>query len=148
MYTSFVLQCTVSGGGNVNTRRILKPEIGSIFHIQNRWNILVIRNFYVNYQNFQNLMLLTYSNTKRKLMHLFLFTNSAQRELVSQYVRRPYTTAISFPCLTFLGHCNCLKTGLVPKTRHELKSDNCYNRDMFENEIKNYQKSRILTLYY
>ena len=30
-----------------------------------------------------NLMLLTSSDTKRTLMHLFLFTNFAQRELVS-----------------------------------------------------------------
>ena len=30
-----------------------------------------------------NLMLLTFSDTKRTLRHLFLFTNSAQRELVS-----------------------------------------------------------------
>ena len=28
-------------------------------------------------------MLLTFSDTKRTLMHLFLFTNSAQKELVS-----------------------------------------------------------------
>ena len=49
----------------------------------------------MNYQNFQilmlisssdtivtyeNLMLLTFSYTKRTMMHLFLFTNSAQRE--------------------------------------------------------------------
>ena len=40
-------------------------------------------NYYVNYQNYENLMLLTSSDTKRTLMHLFLFTNSAQRELVS-----------------------------------------------------------------
>ena len=32
------------------------------------------------YQNYQNLMLLTFSYTKRTMMHLFLFTNSAQRE--------------------------------------------------------------------
>ena len=37
----------------------------------------------MNYQNYQNLILLTSSDTKRKLIHLFLFTNSAQRELVS-----------------------------------------------------------------
>ena len=37
----------------------------------------------MNYQNYQNLMLLTSSDTKRTLMHLFLFTNSAQSELVS-----------------------------------------------------------------
>ena len=36
----------------------------------------------MKYQNFQNLMLLTSSDTKRTQMHLFLFTNSAQRELV------------------------------------------------------------------
>ena len=79
-----LLYCSVlSLGGNVNTRQMSKPEMGSIFHIKNRWNILVIGNNYVNYQNFQNLMLLTSSDTIRTLMHLFLFTNSAQRELVS-----------------------------------------------------------------
>ena len=36
-------------------------------------------------------------------MHLFLFTNSAQRELVSfQNVRRVYETAINFPYITAL----------------------------------------------
>jgi len=79
-----LLYCSVlSLGANVNTRRILKPDMGSIFHIKNQWNILVIGNYYVNYQNYQNLVLLTSSDTKRTLMHLLLFTNSAQRELVS-----------------------------------------------------------------
>ena len=78
------LFCSVlSLGGNVNTRRMSKPDMLSIFHIKNRWNILVIGNYYVNYQNSQNSMLLTSSDTKRTLMHLFLFTNSSQRELVS-----------------------------------------------------------------
>ena len=31
-------------------------------------------------------------------MHLFLFTNTAQRELF-QYVRREYATANKFPCI-------------------------------------------------
>jgi len=35
-----------------------KPDMGSIFHINNQWNILVIGNYYVNYQNHQNSMLL------------------------------------------------------------------------------------------
>ena len=79
-----LLYCSVlSWGGNVNTRRMSKPDMGTIFHIKNRWNILVIGNYNVNYQNFQNLMLLKSSVTKRTLMHLSLFTNSAQRELVS-----------------------------------------------------------------
>jgi len=79
-----LLYCSVlSLGGNVNTWRMSKPDMGSIFHINNQWNILVIGNYYVKYRNYQNSMLLTTSETKRTLMHLFLFTNSAQRELVS-----------------------------------------------------------------
>ena len=80
-----LLYCSVlSLGGNVNTRRISKPDLGSIFHhINNQWNILVIGNYYVNYQNYQNSMPLTSSDPKRTLVHLFLFTNSAQRDLVS-----------------------------------------------------------------
>ena len=79
-----LLYCSVlSLGGNVNTSRMSKSDMGSIFHINNQWNILVIGNYYVNYQNYQNSILLTSSDTKRTLMHLFLFTNSAQKELVS-----------------------------------------------------------------
>ena len=78
----FVLQC-LSLGADVNTRRMSKPYMWSIFHINNQWNILDIGNYYVNYQNYQNSILLTSSDTKRTLRHLFLFTNSAQRKLVS-----------------------------------------------------------------
>ena len=46
-------------------------------------NNLVIGNYYVIYLIYQNLILLSSSDTKRTLMHLFLFINSAQRELVS-----------------------------------------------------------------
>ena len=67
----------------VNTRRMSKPDMESIFHMKHQWNILVIGNYYVNYENFQNSMLLSSSDTKLTLMHLFLFTNSTQRELVS-----------------------------------------------------------------
>jgi len=80
---AFLYWSVLSLGRNVNTRRLTKPDMGSIFHIKNQWNMLVIGNYYVNYQNYQNLMLLTSSDTKRTLMHLFLFTNSAQGELVS-----------------------------------------------------------------
>ena len=79
-----LLYCSaLSLGANVNTRRMAHPDMGSIFHIKNQWNILVRGNYYVNYQNYQNLMLLTSSDTKQTLLHLFLFTNSAQRELFS-----------------------------------------------------------------
>ena len=70
----------LSRGSNFNTLQMSKPDMGSIFHIKNQWNILVIWNYYVNYQN---LMLSTSSDTKQILMHLFLFTNSEQRELIS-----------------------------------------------------------------
>ena len=78
--THILYSTSLSLGGNVNTRRMSRPDMGSTFHIKNQGNILVKGNYYVNYQN---LMLLTSSDTKRTLMHLFLFTNSAQRELVS-----------------------------------------------------------------
>ena len=55
------------------------------------------------FQNYQNLMLLTSSDTRRTLMHLFLFTNSSKREENwFQYVRRVYATAINFPCISTL----------------------------------------------
>ena len=56
--------------------------MGSIFDIKKLMKY-IIGNYYVNYQNYQFLMLLTSWDTKPTLMHLFLFTNSAQRELVS-----------------------------------------------------------------
>ena len=69
-----LLYCSVlSLGGYVNKKRMSKPDMGSIFHIKNQWIILVIGSYYVNYQNFQNSMLLSSSDTKRTLM----FTNSA-----------------------------------------------------------------------
>ena len=89
--------------GYVNTRRMSKPDMGSIIHIKNQWKILVIGNYYVNYQNYQNLMLLTSSDTKRTLRHLLLFTNSAQLENWFQDERRVYATAISFPCISTLS---------------------------------------------
>jgi len=82
VHAFFVLQCTVFG-------RKIKHETdvtawhGIHFHKSNLRNILVIGKYYVNFQNYQNLMLLTSSDTKRTLMHLFLFTKCAQRELVS-----------------------------------------------------------------
>ena len=49
-----LLYCSVlSLGGSVNTRRMSKPDMGSIFYIQNQWNVLVIGNYNVNYNNYQ-----------------------------------------------------------------------------------------------
>ena len=93
-------------GGNVNTRKMSRPGMGSIFHIKNQWNILVIGNYNVNHKNIQNSMLLSSSDTRGTLMHLFLFTNCAQRELVSICTQSIYATAINFPCISTLARSN------------------------------------------
>ena len=36
-----------------------KSGMGAIFHIKNQLNILVLENYYMNYQNDQNLILLS-----------------------------------------------------------------------------------------
>ena len=99
LYASFLLHWSWLGC-NVNTRRMSQPDMGSIFHIKkNKRNILVKGNYYVNYQNFQNSMLISSSDIKRTLMDLFLLTNSNHRELVSictQNIR-------IFPCIITLA---------------------------------------------
>ena len=94
-----LLYCSVlSLGGNLNTRRMSQPDMGSIFHIKNQWNILVIENYFVNYQNFQ-------INARILNEHLCIYSclQIPPKENWFQYVRRVYTTAINFPCITPLG---------------------------------------------
>ena len=102
-----LLYCSVmSLGGNVNTTRLSKPDMGSIFHIKNQWNILVIGNNYVNYQNYQNLMLLTSSDTKRTLMHTVVYKFRPERTGFNMYAECPQLQ------LTFLAlvpwFCSCI----------------------------------------
>ena len=100
-----LLYCSVlSMGGNVNARRMSKPDMGSIFPIKNQWNILVTGNFYVNYQIYQNVMLLTLSDTKKHWC-IYSCLQIPPRENWFQYVRtrRVYATAINFPCNITLG---------------------------------------------
>ena len=72
---------------------------GIHFHKNNLWNILVIGNYDVNYQNYQHKMRLSSSDTRQTLMHLSLFP---PKENWFQYVRRVYTTAINFSCIITL----------------------------------------------
>ena len=73
----------LSLGGNVNTKRMKKPDTGSIFHVKNQRNILVIGNYYVKYQNYQNLRLLIAINfpcinnlgSKKQLKSLWILKN-------------------------------------------------------------------------
>ena len=53
----------------------------------------------MNYQNYQNSMFLTSSDTKHTLMHLFLVT----KKNWFQYVRRVYVTPINSPCIITLA---------------------------------------------
>ena len=103
MCAHFLYCILLSLGGNVNTGRMSQPDMGSIFHMKNKWNILVVGNYYVNYQNYQNVMLLSSTDTKRTLMHLFLLQIQPWENWF-QYVRRVYATAINFPCILTLSH--------------------------------------------
>ena len=96
-------------------------SLGPIFHIKNQWNILVIGNYYVNYQNYPNLMLLSSSVTKRTLLHLFLF-QIPPGENWFQYVHRAYATAINFPWIITLILFKILELSLW----HKLQFSNHY----------------------
>ena len=63
---------------NENTRRVLQPDIGSIFHIKKSMKYSDHRKLLCESSKLSNLVLFTSSDTKRTLMHLFLFTNSAK----------------------------------------------------------------------
>jgi len=56
VYTFFILQCTVFGRKSKHKTDVTAWH-GIHFHKNNLWNILVKKNYYVNYQNFQNSML-------------------------------------------------------------------------------------------
>ena len=53
VYTFFVLQCTVFGRKSKHKTDVTAWH-GIHFYKNNLWNILVIGNYYVNYQNYQN----------------------------------------------------------------------------------------------
>jgi len=71
LYTFFVLLCTVFGRKS-KQKTDVRAWHRIHFHKNNLLNILVIGNYSVNFQSYQNSILLTSSDTKRTL---FLFTN-------------------------------------------------------------------------
>ena len=94
-----LLYCRVlSLSGNVNTRRMSKPYMGSIFHIKNQRNILVIGNYYVNFQC------------------IYSCLQIPPRENWFQYVCRLYATAINFPCISSLSEIISLHYNLSQST--------------------------------
>ena len=77
-----------------------QPDMGSIFHIKNQKNILVIGNYYVNYQNFHNSMLLSSSDTKRTLdASILVYKFRPERTGFNMYAEYTRATAINFPCI-------------------------------------------------
>ena len=96
-----LLYCRIlSLGGNVNTRRMLQPDMGSIFHIKNQWNH-GHRKLPCELSKLSNLMLLTSSDTKKHWC-IYSCLQIPPTENRFQYVRRVYATAINFPCIKAL----------------------------------------------
>ena len=94
-----LLYCSVlSLGGNVNTRRMLELDMGSIFQIRKSMKYSGHRKLLCELSKLSNLMLLTSSDTERARIYSCL--QIRPKENWFQYVRRVYTTAINFPCIT------------------------------------------------
>ena len=96
-----LLYCSVlSLGGNVNPRRMSQPDMGSIFHIKNQWNILVETIMWII-----KIIKIEYFYPPRILEEHWCIYSCLQiplRENWLQYVRRVYATAINFPCIITL----------------------------------------------
>ena len=80
-------------GGNINTRRMSKPDMGSIFHIKDQYS----GNRKLLYELLKLLMLGYWTNTDA-----YSCLQIPPRENWFQYVRRVYATAINFPCFITL----------------------------------------------
>ena len=90
-----------------------QSDMESIFTKNNQWNIVVIGKYYVNSQNYQNLMLLSSSNTKRTLMQLFLFSERTGFNMYTEYTQPQLTFLALVPCMV-----QSLRTMLVQSLRH------------------------------
>ena len=74
---------------------------------------MVIGKYYVNSQNYQNLMLLSSLNTKRTLMQLFLFSERTGFNMYTEYTQPQLTLLALVPCMV-----QSLRTMLVQSLRH------------------------------
>ena len=72
-YTHLLYCSVLSPSGNVNTRRMLKPDMGSIFHLKNQYTIMVIgKKLLCELSKLSKFNVLTSSDTKRTLMHILV----------------------------------------------------------------------------
>ena len=88
-----LLYCNVlSLGGNKNTRRMSQSDMGSIFHIKKINEIFwSMGNYCLNYQNFQNSMLLSSSDTKRTLHDASILVYKLHPERTGSNMYAEYT---------------------------------------------------------
>ena len=99
VYAFFVLQCTVFGR---------KPKTdatawhGIHFHKNNLWNILVIGNYYAWIIKIIKIKCFYPPRILDEHWCIYYCLQIPPRENWFQYVRRVYTTAMNFPCITSL----------------------------------------------
>ena len=104
--THLLYYSVLSLGGNVNIRRMSKPDMGSmIFHIKNQWNILVIGSYFIElskWSKFNSFNLLGYqTNTDASIL---VYKFRPERTGFPMYAEEysVYTTTINFPCIRTL----------------------------------------------
>ena len=107
-------------GSNVNTRWMSKPDMGSIFYIKNQWNILVIGNYYVNYQNY-HIWKLYPPRILEEHWCIYSCLHTPARMNWFPYLCREYATAINFPCRITL-----IQRILTCSTQNTTWSQHCY----------------------
>ena len=104
MCTHFLNCSVLSLGCKVNTRRMSysQPDMGSIFHIKNQWNVLVIGNYFVNTMKIIKIKYFYSPRILEELWWIYSCLQTPPRENWFQYVRRVYATANNFPCIITL----------------------------------------------
>ena len=91
-----LLYCSVlSLGGNVNTRRMSKPDIGSIFHIKKSMKYSGHRKLLCELSKLSKFN----ARILSKQWCIYSCLHIPPKENWFQCVRRVYTTAINFPCI-------------------------------------------------
>ena len=97
-FTHLLYWSVLSMGGNVNTRRISQPGMGSIFHIK-------INEIFWSKETIMWIIKIKSLYPPRILYkHWFIYSclQIPPRVKWFQYVRRVYATAINFPCIITL----------------------------------------------
>ena len=99
-----LLYCSVlSLSGNVNTRRMSKPDMGSIFHIKKSMKYSGHMKLLCELSKWSILNAFNPSRILNEHLCIYSSLQIPPRENWFQYVRRVYATAINFPCITTLN---------------------------------------------